>query len=187
MTTSAPTSSRPLRSWSLSMARSIRRRASRGPVPTRSASRSSCRSTANRVTRRVPGVETHARSRGLIESDDRARRGAELASGGVLGVYPTRWRVPHFEPLLARSSTLHRRRCATAIRRCPGRSLTRSRDVRPGAGVHLQEEERAVLVEELHGSRVHVAAGTRDLDGRFAHGATHVIRKFGAGDSSISF
>ena len=43
------------------------------------------------------------------------------------------------------------------------------------SGVHLQEEELAVLVEELDGARVHVAAGLGDLDRRFAHGATHVV------------
>ncbi|CAB4774300.1 unannotated protein [freshwater metagenome] len=38
------------------------------------------------------------------------------------------------------------------------------------AGVHLEEEEPAVLVEELGGAGVDVAATLRDLDGGLAHG-----------------
>ena len=38
------------------------------------------------------------------------------------------------------------------------------------AGVHLEEPELAVLVEELDGAGVVVAARLGDLDGRLAHG-----------------
>ena len=37
------------------------------------------------------------------------------------------------------------------------------------AGVHLEEEELAVLVEELDGAGVVVAGGDGDLDGGLAH------------------
>ena len=47
------------------------------------------------------------------------------------------------------------------------------------AGVHLQEEELPVLVEELDGAGVDVAAGLGHLDGRLAHGPAHVVGEVG--------
>ena len=55
------------------------------------------------------------------------------------------------------------------------------------ARVHLEEEELAVLVEELDGARVDVAAGLGDLDGRSPMARRTSSGKLGAGDSSISF
>ncbi len=45
------------------------------------------------------------------------------------------------------------------------------------AGVHLQEPELAVLVEELDGAGVDVAARPSDLDGRLAHGLAQLCRE----------
>src|SRR5581483_2742567 len=49
------------------------------------------------------------------------------------------------------------------------------------AGVHLQEEEVAVLVEELDGAGVDVPARLGHLDGGLAHGLAHVVREVGSG------
>jgi BirA family biotin operon repressor/biotin-[acetyl-CoA-carboxylase] ligase len=46
-------------------------------------------------------------------------------------------------------------------------------------GVHLQEVELAVLVEELDRARVDVAAGAGDLHGRLAHGLAHLVGELG--------
>ena len=48
-------------------------------------------------------------------------------------------------------------------------------------GVHLEEEELAVLEQHLDGARVHVTAAERDLHGRFAHRAASVVGDRGRG------
>ena len=48
-------------------------------------------------------------------------------------------------------------------------------DLEPG--VHLEEEELALLVEEFDGARVDVATRLRHLDGGLAHGDPHVVRE----------
>ena len=47
------------------------------------------------------------------------------------------------------------------------------------AGVHLQEVELAVLVEELDGAGVDVAARLGDPDRRLAHGLADVVGEVG--------
>ena len=87
-------------------------------------------------------------------------------------------------PFRAMSSWLKSSASPDAMRIC---QATRSR---PGdqlgdrvlhleAGVHLEEVELAVLVEELDGAGVVVAAGLRDLDGGRAHGLADLVGEVG--------
>ena len=55
------------------------------------------------------------------------------------------------------------------------------------AGVHLEEEELAVLIDELDGAGVVVADGLGGLDRGLAHRLFDAAGQAAAGASSISF
>ena len=88
------------------------------------------------------------------------------------------WEKPSGSPAATRS--------CSATRSSAGDHLgDRVFDLQPG--VHLEEVEAAVLVEELDGSRTFVAAGGGDADGRVAHRGRTSPEIPGAGVSSTSF
>ena len=127
---------------------------------------------ADLVATLVAGVEANAEPVGWQQLGDRAGRRQELAAGGILGVDADLDRVA----VTARRDLVlgHRQRLAGGDADLPldevdaGDHLgDRVLDLEPG--VHLQEEELAVLVDELDGAGVVVADGLGSLDGGLAH------------------
>ena len=113
----------------------------------------------DRVARDVPGVEAHARTRRLIKARDGAGRRNELTVGGIFGV------DAHFDRVTVVGDVV----LGEVERLAGGDAQLPLDEVEPGhelgdgvldleTRVHLEEEELAVLVEELDGAGVHVAA-----------------------------
>ena len=108
----------------------------------------------------------------LVEPGDPPRRRQERAAGRVLGVDP---HLDGVAAALGEDLVLgHRQRLAGGDADLPldevdpgDRLGDRVLDLQPG--VHLEEEELAVLVDELDGAGVVVADGAAGLDRRCAH------------------
>ena len=115
--------------------------------------------------------------------------GKKRPPGGVLGIDPdfdgvtveVDVRLLEAERLPRRHAQLQRHQVA------PDYGL-RSRMLYLQPGVHLEEVEVAVLVDELDRAGVDVAAGSGHLDGGGAHGVQDLGAQIeGAGASSMSF
>ena len=103
-------------------------------------------------------------------------RGGEAAAGGVLGVQPDLDGVAvGVDVVLGEAEGLARRHPELPLDEVEaGDELGHGvLDLEPG--VHLQEEEVAVLVEELDGPGVHVAAGLGHRDRRRPHGPADLV------------
>jgi hypothetical protein len=125
---------------------------------------------ADLVALGVAGVEAHERPVGDLEPGDGAGGGEEAAAARVLGVDPGLHGVaPELDVVLG-----ERERVAGGDAQLLGHEVEAGdglgdRVLDLEAGVHLEEEELAVLVQELDGAGVHVAAGEGDLHRRLAH------------------
>jgi len=135
---------------------------------------------ADGVARLVPAVESHAEAVGQLERADRAGRGEELAARRVLRV------DTHFDGVSATKRVhlllSHRQFLAVGDANLPldevdaGDHL-RDRVLDLQSRVHLEEEEVAVLVDELDRAGVVVTHGSRGLDRCFAHGLFDAVRQ----------
>ena len=144
---------------------------------------------ADLVARLVAGVEAHAEAVGGDQLGDRAGGGQELAAGRVLGVDPDLDRVAAAGVDLVLG---HRQRFARGDADLPLDEVDTGDHLGHGvldlqAGVHLEEEELAVLVDELDGAGVVVADRLGGLDRGLAHRFSTPSGSPGAGASSISF
>ena len=127
---------------------------------------------ADLVTVVIAGVEAHAEPVRRGELGDPTRRREELPAGGILGVDAD---LDGVAPLLGAHLLLaHRQRLARGDPDLPldqvdpgDRLGDRMLDLE--AGVHLEEEELAVLVDELDGAGVVVADRLRRVDRGGAH------------------
>ena len=135
---------------------------------------------ADLVAGLVAAVPADAEALGHPQRGDRPGRGQERAAGRVLGVdahldgvAPTHDVVLRERQRLARG---HPDLLGDEVE--PGDQLgDRVLDLQPG--VHLQEVELAVLVEELDGAGVDVAARLGDLDRGLAHGLADLVGEAG--------
>src|SRR5829696_1439647 len=133
---------------------------------------------ADLVTGLVPAVEADAEAVRDLQLGHLAGRRQEPAAGGVLGVDAdldavTALQGPH---LVLR----HRQRLAGGDADLPLDEVDAGHDLGDGvlhlqAGVHLQEEELAVLVDELDGAGVVVTDGLGGLDGGRTHGVLDAV------------
>ena len=131
---------------------------------------------ADLVAALVTAVPPDTDALGRGELGDRAGGGEELAFGRVFGVDPDLDGVPAKLDLVLGEAELLA--CGDAellgdevdARDQFGHGVL---DLEPG--VHLEEEELAVLVEELDGAGVDVVARLGDLDRRLAHGLADLV------------
>ena len=127
---------------------------------------------ADLVARLVPRVEPHAESVGRLEHIDRPRGWQELASGRVLGVDPNLDAVTATlggDLVLRHRQTLARGDANLPFDQVDAGDHLGDRMLDLQSGVHLQEEELAVLIDELNGACVEVADSFGSLDRRVAH------------------
>ena len=115
---------------------------------------------------------------GTFELGDLAGRRQELAAGGVLGVDADLDAVaalqrPHL--VLRQRQRLAGRHADLPLDEVDAGDHLGDRVLDLQAGVHLEEEEVAVLVDELDGAGVVVADGLGRLDGGRAHGVLDAV------------
>ena len=131
---------------------------------------------ADRVTSSVTGVEPDAGSTGGDELGDRARRRGERTTGRVLGV------DAHLDGVsiaghivLAEAQWLTRCHPKLPLHQVEPGDQFGDRVFHLEPGVHLQEEEFSVLIEEFDGPGIDVAAGLGHSDGGSTHGLADLV------------
>ena len=129
----------------------------------------------------VTGIGAHPEAVRTAEGRDGPGRGEKAAARGILGV------DAHLDGVAVEVHFVlgEPQRLASGDAQLEGHQVHADDGLRGGMldlqpGVHLQKEEVAVLVDELHGAGVDVAAGPGDLDRRLAHGGQGSGRQYSA-------
>ena len=131
---------------------------------------------ADLVAGLVAAVEAHPVAVGHLQRVDPPGRRKELPAGRILGVDPHLDGMPrNRHVLLGELQRLAGRHPKLLLDQVQARHQLGHRVLHLQAGVHLQVEELAVLVQELDGAGVLVAAALRHLHRCLAHGGPHVV------------
>ena len=126
----------------------------------------------------VARIDTRAEPVGPAKARDRSRRRQEPAPRRVLGVDAALDGVaPPHDVVLPDRQRVARGDEQLHLDEIETDGHLRDRVLHLEARVHLEEEEVAVLEEELDGAGVRVAARLRDLDGGLTHGRPDIRRE----------